>query len=186
MRAFHFLRDDMKAGHGSEPPWAVGEKRVIPSLLRIAPCQTGYHSSPTLFDALFYAPGNVACLVEIDDDAIAHGAPVDKYASRSRKLLSAVNIERELRLFTADCAENVLYLFEQMYPYDKRPREAIQAARDYAEGRITKEHATNAAFNAAYAATYAAFNAAANDARKYHRERFQQIEDYVIAMAEEV
>ncbi len=41
--------------------------------------------------------------------------------------------------FEADVAERVLPIFEKQYPDDKRPREAIQAKRDYADGKITKE-----------------------------------------------
>ncbi len=43
-----------------------------------------------------------------------------------------------LRLM-ADVAERVLPVFEKKYPDDKRPREAIQAVRDFADGKITEE-----------------------------------------------
>jgi len=45
------------------------------------------------------------------------------------------------RLFAADCAERVLHIFENEYPNDKRPRKAIEVARD--------PNATNAALTAA-------------------------------------
>ena len=51
----------------------------------------------------------------------------------------------------ADFAERVLHLFEEKYPGDKRPREAIQAARDFADGKIDTLTA-HAAANAARAA----------------------------------
>ena len=44
--------------------------------------------------------------------------------------------DREIRLYAAWCAEQVLPLYEQAYPNDNRPRLAIQAARDYANGLI--------------------------------------------------
>jgi len=40
------------------------------------------------------------------------------------------------RLFAADCAESVLHIFEEKYPDDKQPRNAIQSARDFANGLI--------------------------------------------------
>ena len=46
-------------------------------------------------------------------------------------------IERRLRLFAADCAAHVLGFYEQRYPTDGRPRKAIKAARDYANGKIS-------------------------------------------------
>ena len=47
--------------------------------------------------------------------------------------------EREVRLYAADCAERVLHVFEKKYPKDKRPTEAIEAARKFANGEITQE-----------------------------------------------
>ena len=61
--------------------------------------------------------------------------------------------DKELRLFAADCAEMVLPIYENQYPNDDRPRKAIQAARDYANGLIT-------------AAACAAARAAASDAAR--------------------
>jgi hypothetical protein len=59
--------------------------------------------------------------------------------------------DRTARLFAADCAEHVLPLFETKYHDDKRPRQAIQAARDYANGKIIKKQLA-AARDAAWAA----------------------------------
>jgi hypothetical protein len=53
----------------------------------------------------------------------------------------------------ADFAESVLYIFEKEYPNDNRPRLSIQAARDYADGKINKEE-LDAARSAASAAAW--------------------------------
>ena len=45
--------------------------------------------------------------------------------------------DREIRLFTCDCAEMVLPLFEKRYPNDQRPRMAIEVSRMYANGNAT-------------------------------------------------
>ena len=76
-------------------------------------------------------------------------------------LANAVNAdlckdERKLRHFAADCAEDVLPIFEKERPDDKRPRLVIQAARDFADGKIG-----DAARAAAGAAARAAAGAAA-------------------------
>ena len=59
--------------------------------------------------------------------------------------------DKEIRLFAADCAELVLPIYEKYYPDDNRPRLAIHAARDYANGLITIEE-----LDAAWAAARAA------------------------------
>jgi hypothetical protein len=67
--------------------------------------------------------------------------------------------DKEIRLFAADCAESVLPIYEKNYPDDKRPRLAIQAARDYANGLIPMEE-LDAARAAAWAAAWGADSAA--------------------------
>ena len=85
--------------------------------------------------------------------------------------------DKEIRLFAADCAELVLPIYEKHYPNDNRPRLAIQAARDYANGLITieklaaaraaaRDAAWDAAGDAARAAAWAAARAAAWDAAR--------------------
>ena len=53
--------------------------------------------------------------------------------------LLKVNEPKSTRLFAADCAESVLHIFESVYPKDKRPRNAIQAARDFENGLISSK-----------------------------------------------
>jgi hypothetical protein len=73
--------------------------------------------------------------------------------------------DKEIRLFAADCAEMVLPIYENRYPDDNRPRLAIQAARDYANGLIPmKELAAARAARAARAAWDARAASAAWDA----------------------
>ena len=49
-------------------------------------------------------------------------------------------------------AEEVMPIFEARYPNDKRPRNAIQAAKDFASGKISMQEVRAAADAAAYAA----------------------------------
>ena len=136
--------------------WVPGQSRTLKG--EIIPCQRGYHASPSLWQALTYAPGPVACRVELSGEIIPHNG--DKFAASTRKLIAAVNVDKDLRLFAADCAEHVLYLFEREYPNDDRPRKAIQAARDFAEGRISAAARATPA-DAAWNAARAAWNAGA-------------------------
>jgi hypothetical protein len=66
-------------------------------------------------------------------------------------------------------AEQVIEIFEEEYPKDKRPREAIEAAKKYLKSptKENKDVAADAAYtaaNAADSAAYAAARAAANAA----------------------
>ena len=93
--------------------------------------------------------------------------------------------EKDLRLLACDYAEDVLYIFEEKYPDDERPRLAIEAARKYTKGEIDKEElyaaadavdavardavaraAYYAARAAAYAYAYAAYAAYAASKRQ--------------------
>ena len=182
--AYHFLRADRTAGSGDESPWEIGETRTISDLSKIVLCQYGYHSSPTLWDALNYAPGPMACLVKISKPLFTDEDANQRISvSARRKLIKAINIDRELRLFTCDCAEHVLHIFERERLTDKRPREAIEVSRRFADGKATKgelDAAQAATWNAAQAATWnaaqaATWNAARDAEIKWQRSRFDQM-----------
>ena len=52
--------------------------------------------------------------------------------------------DKEIRLLLCDYAESVLYLYEQSYPDDKRLRQVILVARQFALGRATEQELTAA------------------------------------------
>jgi hypothetical protein len=155
MEAYHFLKDDMKSNSGNEPAWSVGETRTYDGEIVI--CQSGYHSSPSWYDALSYAPGNMACIVDISKPLDRQD---DKYVSKTRKLVSAKNAEKILRTWACDCAERAL---KRSNVTDERSWNAIKTARLYNDGEATKEElaaASAAASDAARAASAAASDAA--------------------------
>jgi hypothetical protein len=47
--------------------------------------------------------------------------------------------ESKLRLFACECADQVLPILEEKYPEDGRPRLALEVARCFARGEISKE-----------------------------------------------
>ena len=67
---------------------------------------------------------------------------------------------KSLALWAADCAEHVLPYYEEQYPEDNRPCEAIEAGRAWARGELAISKAREAAF-AAHAAARAADDAPA-------------------------
>jgi len=166
MRAYKFLRDDMRSGHGNEEPWAIGERREVAGDLKL--CANGYHWSKDWYDALDYAQGNVAAIVEVP----SRGNKTDKTkgCSRWQKLVAAVNVERELRLFACECAERALNRErEQGREPDARSWAAIDAARRYANGEATRAE-LDAARDAAWAA-----------AIQWQRQRLAEILDAAVS-----
>ena len=73
--------------------------------------------------------------------------------------------QKELALWAADCAERALSYFEEKYPEDNRPRQAIEAARAWARDEISVGEARKAAFAAHAAAREANDDAARAVAR---------------------
>ena len=67
---------------------------------------------------------------------------------------------RSLVLWATECVEHVLPYFEQNYPKDNRPRNALEAGRAWVRGEIAVSEARAAAF-AAHPAARAAGHAAA-------------------------
>jgi hypothetical protein len=60
--------------------------------------------------------------------------------------LSRNDEHKLLALWAADCAERVLYVFENENPEDDRPCKAIEAARLWAQGKIKVSEARKFAF----------------------------------------
>ena len=168
VRAFHFLNVDMTSGYGNEPPWSVGERRELPKGQRPILCERGYHSCRTWLDALTYAPGPIACIVEIPSRV---SRDTDKQVGRWRRLIAAVDASKQLRLFACECAERALKGEREA---GREPAEvswqAIEVARQFANGEATAEElraACSAAYSGAdtaYRAAYAAASAAARAA----------------------
>jgi hypothetical protein len=86
----------------------------------------------------------------------------------------------KLRRFAADCADDVLHIYERHHPDDDRPRKAIQATRDYADGKIEKAVRVSSRA-AASSASMNTPNGAAKYAARSASDAARQDEDSVIA-----
>jgi len=160
MKAYHFLKDNMKSGEGQEKAWTIGEERTIKGEVEL--CVRGYHSSPSWYDALNYAPGPIACLVEIPKQGTIKDT--NKSVSPKRRLVDCRNAEQVLRIWACDCAERAL---KKAKIKDERSWNAIKVARLYSDDKATREElatARSAARAAAWSDTRSAARAAARDA----------------------
>ena len=90
-------------------------------------------------------------------------AAFDKVAFSSARLVSQVGTFTQIIAvqWAAECAKRVLRHYEDRYPEDKRPREAIQAALKWAKDPTEANRAAAAAASNAIGAAYGAAAAAA-------------------------
>ena len=174
-RLFKVLGADGKPFHGGKGFWnlpANGEpgEWMPPIQGELVPCKNGYHLcreqdllrwlGPTIWAAEYRGE-------RIDDD--------EKVVVREARLIRQYTPwnERTARLFACDCAERIVHFCGD----DDRPRNAIEVARRYANGKATDEElaaaraaawaaAGAAAWAAAWDAAWAAARAAARDAAR--------------------
>ena len=186
-KLYKVLDKDGYSCHGGEAKWSLPTQNEdgtwtpgdwmddIHGELEI--CDNGYHV--VKFDQLIYWLNTRIFEVEVDGEIIED---YDKSVCRKCRLvreLTAWN-ERSVRLFTCDCAEHVLPIFERKYPNDNRPRKAIETARLYADGNVTEEE-LGAAWSAALAAARDAARSAALDAAEDSAEEWQtnKLQEYL-------
>lgn len=149
MKYYKFLLPSGKTpqGHGVWPlPQDDKPGEWLPKLTgRLVMCEHGYHVMRAQ-DLLSWLC--VADLYEVEGKDRVR-VWTDKCGARQARTLQKIDTwnDRTARLFAADCAERVMHIYEAVYPNDSRPRNAIQAVRDFANGKITKRK-----LNAAWAA----------------------------------
>ena len=162
--AHHFTADTLRDGSPVPP---IGEPS--PWIEDIEICKRGWHASERAFDALQYAPGpklhHVRCEGRIERRS-------DKLVCQKRTILATIDATQLLRRFAADCALDVIHLWdapdivrEYLADLDEAKRAAAQAAwaaRDAAQAAWAARDAAQdawAAWDAAQAA-WAAWDAA--------------------------
>jgi hypothetical protein len=105
---YWFSRSDGTTEYQTVPA-AIG--RTDTCECKLIPCENGMHASPTAFDALQYATGPLLWRVELSDERVEHGSPVDKYAARSRTYLGCIDVDKTCRRFAAMQALSVIHLW---------------------------------------------------------------------------
>ena len=155
MKLYKVLHDDMTSCNGGNATWEIG--KWMPAVEgKLMPCDNGYHLCRR--EDVIHWFGEAVFEAEYRGEIVESDTKVVVREARATKRLDTWN-DRTARLFACDCAEHVLHLFEKQYPNDKRPREAIEVARQYANGEATKDE-----LKAARVAARVAARAAAGDA----------------------
>ncbi|WP_461367558.1 hypothetical protein [Candidatus Darwinibacter acetoxidans] len=174
IQVWHFIRADYRTGE-RRLKVEVGQTLSVEGPLKL--CKHGLHGSRKALDALYYAPGPVACLDEIWGDIIEGD---DKLCGRYRKCLAMIDATYILHEFGCRCPERALTREREMgREPDPRSWAAIDAKRKWLRGeiddaklaaaRVAAEDAARAvaggvSWAAAEAAALAAASAAAEDA----------------------
>ena len=174
MKAWHFVGATLRDGR---PVPKDGELLIHTG--RVLPCVSGLHASPTPWDALPYAPGDVLCLVELGEDVVSHGEPTDKYVSDKRTIITRMDATPLLRLFARQQALSVVHLWEPsqaVLDFLMGDDAARGAARDAAWG-AARDAARGAARDAAWGAARAAARGAARDT--FNSMVYEAFEDWL-------
>jgi hypothetical protein len=159
MLAWHFLRDDRRLSYHPHTLVEVGKKLTVKPPLEL--CRWGLHASKRALEALQYAPGPIACRVELSGEILEGD---DKVCATERTVLQMVDATNVLHEFACWCAEQAL-LREREAGREPDPRSwaAIDAKRKWLRGEITDSEladAWDAAKDVAWEATRAAAGAA--------------------------
>ena len=158
---YKWIQDDNTTGY-QRKPWPVDYAQWTPTEVPVI-CRSGWQACYEK-DVLNHCLGPGASLYEVEvRGKVVEGD--DKISAESMRIKWYIGTatEQNLRLFAADCAEDVLPIFYKVSPNDNRPAEAIRVARLYANGEASDEQRRTAR-DAAWAAARAAAGAAAGDA----------------------
>ena len=165
---YKFLREGLKSNSG-ELTWKLNEWQHEDN---INICNKGLHCSKEIGEAFSFVQGEILALVEVKGK---HQSEEDKEVWSDMRIIKAWKWQKKdsvaISIFAAElCLEN----FDKVFPQDKRPREAIDAAKVWLENmteenRLRADAAESAAESAARSARSAAESAARSAAESAAR-----------------
>lgn len=116
-----------KSANGTEGKWKIGEWRKHDGDLSM--CGAGYHASSNVIDAMNYVNAEIIARVEVRGKHLDQG---DKQCWEQMRITKAWAWTKEdsvrLAIYTA---ELVIGIYEKKHPDDNRPRQAIEAAKQW-------------------------------------------------------
>ena len=152
MTLYKCFKKGLKSEHGNID-WKIGKWQRHKGKLEM--CKSGFHASENIIDAMGYVKAEEIALVEVKGK---HIGQEDKQCWEYMRISKVWEWKKEdsvsLAIFAAElCIDN----FEKEYPDDKRPRQAIEAAKAYLKN--PSEENMSAAGSAALSARSAALSA---------------------------
>ena len=160
-KRYKFLKEGLKSENG-DTSWKLNEWQKYEGELDM--CHAGFHCSKGKYQAFSYVQGEILAQVEVKGKSIKEK---DKEVWSEMRVVKLWKWQKKDSVALAIySAELVIDNFEKVYPDDKRPREAIEAAKRYLKdpsekNRSAAESAESAAWSAASAAWSAASAASA-------------------------
>ena len=150
-KLYKFLRTGLKSDSGNHE-WKVGEWYHED---KVDICNLGFHASKTPLQALGYVQGEILAEVEVKGDSDIQD---DKECWSDMRIVKAYHWKKaDSVAFSIFAAESCIKNYEQVYPNDSRPRDAIEAAKKWlAEPTKANE---SAAWSAARSAAWSAWSA---------------------------
>jgi len=126
---WHFCGADRKLSKGDGRHIKTG--RTLKYKDDLWMCKSGLHASPTIYDALQYAPGPILCKVVLGGKVIKGD---DKSVAEERTVLKMRDVTNDLHEFACQCAERAL---RRVKVTDSRCWDAIKAKRLWLRGKIS-------------------------------------------------
>ena len=162
MTLYKVINEDGSCAHGGDGTWSLptrnedgiwtpGDWWVVEGELEL--CENGLHMCDGE-EQLVRWLGAAIFEAEYDGEIVRGDDKVVVRKARLSRKFDAWN-ERAARLFACDCAEHVLHIFEDAYPDDTRPRQAVETARRFANGQATQSELGAARTTARTAEMYA-------------------------------
>ena len=133
-KRWKFLRENLISENG-DLHWEKGVWKKQEGEMKL--CENGFHCSKKVYQAFSYVQGEILAQVEVRGKKDVQD---DKEAWSEMKIVRTWKWQKKdsvsLSIFAAElCLKN----FEKVFPNDKRPREAIEAAKRWLESP-TKEN----------------------------------------------
>lgn len=186
---YKFLREvdgKIKSDSG-DCTWKIGEWQKHDSEVKL--CNTGFHCSKKVYQAFSFVQGEILAEVEVDGKS---DIQEDKEAYSEMRITNAWKWQKKdsvaLSIFAA---ELVIENFEKQFPEDKRPREAIEAAKKvlandteknrsaaWLSARSAESAAGSAAWSAAESAARSAGSALIAKIDTWMTNRIKELEKY--------
>lgn len=163
---WHFLPADRRLQYSDGRRVVKGRILRVDDSRPLVLCGYGLHASPTVMNALEYAPGPVLCRVELIGPRLDGNGKSCAYA---RRVLAWADASSMLRLWACWCVRRVWPLLA-----DERSRQAVIVAERFARGEATLDElsaAWSAAESAAESAVRSAAESAARSAQSKELER---------------
>jgi len=166
-KRYKFLRTGLTSHYG-EHKWKMNKWYTVDKD-KLCMCENGFHCSTKIIDAFNWVQGEWLCVVEVKGVSIIE---------ECKECWSEMRIVEKHRWAKKDsvklaifAAEQCLKYFKEEYPDDKRPREAIEAAKRWLKNPTAKNR--EAAGNTREAA-WSAGNAAWSALEKYLHQRLEE------------